>query len=234
MRSAYVLPFVLLGLNVLSCGGTNEKGSVRVRQASGTSKHGEEAPVRNISHPAFGPRYLNDGDKDPTNDEDSDDIGGKKVDEDNDLREDHLPAQNQSYHDGDDDLVRFGKPASAADRRAITSVFKRYQAAAVAEDGITACHLLYSSFAEAIPEDYGQPPGPSYLRGGKTCQAIMTMLFRHSHDELTSAFDVTGVRVVRNQGVALLGSKKAPASYLDMRRERGLWKVGALIAISLP
>jgi hypothetical protein len=234
MRLAYVLLLVLLGLNALSCGDTSEKGPVRVGQAFGTSKHSEEAPVRNIAHPALGQRYLNDGDRDPTNDEDSDDIGGKKVDEDNDLREDHLPVQNQSYHDGDDDLVRFGEPASAADRRAITSVFKRYQAAAVAEDGVTACHLLYSSFAEAIPEDYGQPPGPSYLRGGKTCQAVMTMLFRHSHDELTSAFDVTGVRVVRNQGVALLGSRKAPASYLDMRRERDVWKVGALIAAPVP
>jgi hypothetical protein len=229
MRSRWAsLVFSLLSLGVIACGGTS-----KVPDSAGV--HGETAVTAAASQTTPGGPYLNDGDKDPSSDEDPDDLNGKKIDDDNDYLGDHAPTQNNSYHDSDDhSIVSFGHPASAAGRQAVTAVVKRYQAVAAAADGAAACSLMYSRFAAVVPEDYGQAPGPAYLRGDTTCSAVMSALFKHSHGELTRTFDVSEVRVARNQGFALLGSGTAPASYLDVRRERGIWKVDALTAVPLP
>lgn len=236
MRSLWAsLAFGLLGLGVMACGGTS-KGAVSVSQPSSAAVvSSDTVAARTIPHLTPGERYLNDGDKDPSSDEDHDNLNGKKIDEDNDPREDYVPTQNHSYHDSDEnDIVRFGRPAGIADKRAVITVVKHYQEAALTGDAAKACSLLYSTFAETVPEDYGQAPGPAYLRGGTTCQAVMSMLFKHFHSELTSTFDVTGVRVMGNRGITLLGSRTRPASHIDVRRERGVWKVDALLAVPLP
>jgi hypothetical protein len=222
------LTLALLGMAIVACGGTG-KGSDRA------GVHDKTAVSAMASQTPSGGPYLNDGDNDASSDEDPDDLNGKKIDNDNDYLGDHAPTQNSSYHDGDDhSIVSFGHPAGAADKQAVTAVVKHYYAVAAAADGAAACSLMYSGFAAVVPEDYGQAPGPAYLRGDTTCSAVMSALFKHSRSELTRAFDVSEVRVARNQGFALLGSRTAPASYLDVRRERGVWKLDALTAVALP
>ena len=66
---------------------------------------------------------------------------------------------------GDDtnsSALNYAHAASAADRRAVTALIKRYYAAATAGDGATACSMLYITLAEAVVEDYGHgSAGPS-------------------------------------------------------------------------
>jgi hypothetical protein len=125
----------------------------------------------------------------------------------------------------------YGHEASAADKRAITVLVNSYYAAAAADDGAKACSLIYSLFAEAIPEDYGQPPGPPELRG-KTCAAVMAKLFKHVPGQPSAVLaktKVTAVRVKGRNGYALLRSSRMPRGYIQVERELGAWKIGSLI-----
>lgn len=114
---------------------------------------------------------------------------------------------------------------------------KRYYIAAVANNGAKACSLVYWLFAEAIPEDYGQSPGPPAL-SGKTCPVVLSKLFRLHHEQLVAdaaGLEVTGARVERRRGVVLLrfrGSREP--RYIQMHRERHAWKIDALLDEALP
>jgi hypothetical protein len=119
--------------------------------------------------------------------------------------------------------------SSAADKLAVATVVKRYYAALAAGDGVTACSMILSNLARSAPEDYGQAPGPSFLRGGKTCPAIIVLLSKHFHARLADAVEVTSVHVNRHSAVALLHSATLPASVFDLEREGGVWKVGGLL-----
>jgi hypothetical protein len=166
-------------------------------------------------------RYLNDGDND-----NSQDANGS---------EDYKANESSSYHDTDDkSLLSIGHPADAADRQAITVVVKRYYAAAASGDAALACSMIYKNLSKSIAEDYGQAPGPSYLRGGKTCSAVMSRLFRHFHSRLASAINVTGVRIGGEQVLAFFGSRSAPASYVYLTREAGTWKLASLLGGPMP
>jgi hypothetical protein len=172
---------------------------------------------------------LGDGDADNPRDIDGDEHP------DNDHDDDSRTSEGYGYHDKDDSLVLgFGHPATAASLQAITAFVKRYYAAAATSDGATACSLLPSSVAHAVPEDYGQAPGPIYTRGGKTCSAVMSMLFKHFHDQLAAPIQVTGVRVKGNQAEALIGSTTMLASDIMLRREGSNWKVLALLSSTIP
>jgi hypothetical protein len=132
----------------------------------------------------------------------------------------------RSYHDSDDKVIlHFGHPANAADRRAITALVNRYYAAAAAEDGATACALSFSILAESLPEDFGHAPGPLFLRGANTCTAVLTRIFTHNHAQFVELFKMTGARVEGNEGRVLLGSTTKPASFNEVKRERGVWKI---------
>jgi hypothetical protein len=217
-----LLTVTLLGLGVTACGDTSA-GSNASSNADG---EGGSAATQ---------RYLNDGDNDPHNDNDYDDLYGKKTDEDSDEPEDRMNPENGNYHDKDDgDIVDYGHVADASEEQAVTALVKRYYAVAVAGDGAKACGMIAPAFAKAIPEDYGQAPGPSYLRGGKTCQAVMSLLFKHVHRELTGAIKVTGVRVAGSQAYAFLGSSTMFASYIVARRRHGVWTIDGLLGGPLP
>jgi hypothetical protein len=173
--------------------------------------------------------YLNDGDQDGIGDED----GDNNSDIDNDAALDYKTDENGKYRDGDDaDTLVYGQTAGATDRQAITAVVKRYYAAATAGDGQRACAMIIPSLVKAVPEDYGQL-GPSYLRGGKTCQAVMARLFSHFHSELTAPVAVTGALVNGDHALALLGSARMPASYITLQRQRGGWTINALLGNAL-
>jgi hypothetical protein len=181
--------------------------------------------------PAQGARtwgYLNDGDNDPANDNDPDNHEGNATDDDSDAPEDNMRPENNRYHDKDDDVAAYGPSANAADKRAIATLVKLYYAAGVAGDGAKACAMMDSVLAQTVPEDYGKPPGPIYLRGN-SCPAVMVRLFKRSRAKLEDDFEVTDVRMSGDHAFVLLGSKTMPASGLFVQREHGVWKMDALI-----
>ncbi len=142
--------------------------------------------------------------------------------------------QGWSVYDRDDlYIVEYGKKASSVDMHEMAVVVGRYFADAVAADGAKACGLIYSKFAEAIPEDYGtSPPGPPGLRG-KTCAEVMRKFFIQKHHVLVQEerkLDVAGARTERLSGIALLGGGPPPIRhYLEMHLEHGRWKVDAMM-----
>lgn len=126
-----------------------------------------------------------------------------------------------------------GQSAGASDRRAIAALVQRYYAAAAAEDGAKACDLTYYILAESIPEQYGHPPGPLYLRGLGTCQAVLSAVFRRFHAQLAQPPQVAGVRVKGKHTYALLRWAKLPPGFIEVRREGRAWKVDQVLAAPL-
>ena len=147
------------------------------------------------------------------------------------------PTQHSPKNDTNNSVLDYGRAASATDKQAVTALVKRYYAAAAAGEGATACSLIQSSLANAVAEDYGQAPGPSYLRGGKTCQAVMSLLFKHDHHQLIAevrTLDMTRVRVKGNIGLAVLGFRAMPEREISVSREGSVWKINALLDSQLP
>lgn len=204
MRSLFaLLAIALLGVGVGACGGTSHASN----------------------------RYLNDGDHDPIGDED----GDNSSDTDNDAPRDYQPVINESgrYHDADDSMtLAYGHAAGPADTRAVVALVKRYYAAAAAGDGKSACSMILPSLVKAVPEDYGKL-GPQYLHGGKTCEAVLSLLFEHFHSKLAAPIGVTGVRIEGKQAYALLGSATMSASYITVQREHGAWTINQLLGSTL-
>lgn len=136
-----------------------------------------------------------------------------------------------------DKVLHFGHEASAGDKRAIDALIKRYYAAAVAEDGAKACSMIYSTLAEAVPEDFGQtPPGPGYMNG-RTCPAVVTLLFKHFHPQIAlelPKLEVAHVRLVEHHGVAVLSFGSLPERTIFVAREGQTWKVQQLLDSELP
>lgn len=131
-------------------------------------------------------------------------------------------------------ISTFGHAATGAEKRAITALVRAYYAAAAADDGAKACSMIYSIFEEAIPEDYGQPPGPPELRG-TTCAVVLSKLFRHVPGQPPSVLaktEVTGVRLRGRVGYAQLRSSAMPAGEIGLEREHSSWKLSSLIGSS--
>jgi hypothetical protein len=235
MRSLLAsLAIVLLGVGLGSCGGSG-KGAGSASQARATTaataaKGNTAAPGASTTPTAAVSSFKGDED----DDESASNHTSASNRYDNDADFDNDTIKNKSYYDGDDSVISAsGQPASGAEERTIAALVKRYYAAAAASDGAKACRLIYSMLEEAIPEDYGQPPGPAYSRG-KTCAVVMSKTFAHSHSQLAGGFAVTGVRVEGNEARALLGSRTLPASFILLRRERGVWKIYELLGQPLP
>ncbi|HEY2632239.1 MAG TPA: hypothetical protein VGI26_07670 [Solirubrobacteraceae bacterium] len=133
-------------------------------------------------------------------------------------------------------MTEFGQEASLADAQAITALVKRYYTAAAAADGATACSLIYSPLSESVAEDYGQAPAPASF-AGKTCQVVMSKLFRQVPGQpsaVLASTQVTGVRVKERKGFALLRSKTMPEGDIPVVRELGTWRINTLIGVPLP
>ncbi|MFI5269428.1 MAG: hypothetical protein ACHQ7M_18785, partial [Chloroflexota bacterium] len=90
---------------------------------------------------------------------------------------------------------------------------------------------IYSTLAEAVPEDYGQsPPAPAYLRGS-TCPAVVTLLFKHEHGRLAvelPKLNITRVRLEGRSGLAVLSFGKLPERQIRLAREGHVWKIQSL------
>jgi hypothetical protein len=205
-----VLLAVLLCLGFASCGGTSKRAQTASSRSSTT---GGEVPVRSAPPPPRGQRFLNDGDAEKTSDEDADNRIANHDDSDGDSSEEYEDRfDNGRYHDGDDrGMLVQGHAVSSAQARMITDAVKRYYAAASSGDGAAACSMMAPGLASAIAEDYGYgSAGPRYLRSGRSCQAVMSLLFKHFRHRLAAPVTVTGVRTSGQQTYALLGSPTAP------------------------
>lgn len=144
-------------------------------------------------------------------------------------------AERLLSDDNNSEVTEFGHPASPADTRAISAVLRRYYATASAGNGTIACSMIVSSLAKAVPLDYGRF-GPAYLRGGKTCPAMLVRLFAHEHRRLigeTASLAVRALRIHGNQGLVLLGFGKSERQ-ISVQHEAGRWKLDGLLDGELP
>jgi hypothetical protein len=145
---------------------------------------------------------------------------------------DYPTRASYRFPDSDDKTVfDYGHRPSIADSHAIESVVKRYFNYAGAGDGAGACSLLLPGVSRSIPETYGL--GASTPQG-KTCQAILSMLFRRAHGELAEPITVVDVRVKGAKAQVVLGSRKMRAGDTVLGRQGGSWKVEQLLERTLP
>lgn len=227
-----LLASVPLALSAGGCGGgTRSSGSVSALSATTPVTHG----VITTSAIPKGQRLRGDGDADNPSDID----GNGDLDNNSpggyDGDQDSPTPGSYRFPDADDKpTFAYGHPPSLAEEHAIVSVVKRYYAAAAASDGAVACSLLLSSFARSAVESYGQSDGPSYLRGAKSCAALLSMLFRHFHEELKEAISVVQVRVERGDAQTVLSSRKMPAGHIFLALEGRSWKIQQLLGQPLP
>jgi hypothetical protein len=230
MRSLASITLTLVVVAVVGCGGASKRENSIYQAVSKAASAGGVSAHSAASTGAQSGQFLNDGDNEREGDAD----GDNNADNDNDPSLDYLPldyrlGEDSHYHDADDKgITLYGHAASMAVRRKITALVKQYYGAAVAGDGRGACAMLVKSLAKAVPVDYGED-GPSYLRSGKTCAAVMALLFEHLHAQLAAPNGVTGVRIAGQQAYALLGSTALPPSYIIMQRESGAWRIAQLL-----
>lgn len=216
MRSQVALALAsvaLLAFGACACGSSRTTTTSPVKHSTGASTSNTTA--QKPSPPSFlAKRYFTktDADKD-------DDIGAPYDD------------TNHRF------LLNYGRPANASDTRVITGLIKRYYAAATAEDGEKACPMLYSTLAEAVPEDDGQsPPGQPYEKG-TTCPAVLHGLFNHFHHQLAVKFpklSVSRVRIDERHARVMLTFGKMPEREMSVTREGRNWKIETLLDNELP
>jgi hypothetical protein len=118
----------------------------------------------------------------------------------------------------------YGHPAGVSDRRAIVALVKRYYALAAAGNGKGACSMLIPGLTKSLPVEYGQL-GASYLRGAKTCEAVLSRLFKHSHHELSVPVAVVGVFIKGEDAYSPIVSSKMPTSIITLKHEHGVWVI---------
>ncbi|MFZ1925469.1 MAG: hypothetical protein WAU42_04925 [Solirubrobacteraceae bacterium] len=150
--------------------------------------------------------------------------------------------RDNDYEAGYDDTnndssLNFGHPADASDQRAIVSLVERYYRIALAEDGAKACSMIYSTLAEATPEDYGSYAGPAYMRGN-SCPVVLTELFEHFHAVLATELPklkVLRVRLEEHHGNVILSFGGLPEREIAVTREGPRrWKIATLLDSELP
>lgn len=224
-------PVLLLAIAALA--GAGATGCASTRRA-GVDVHSTPrntvaaAPGRPRSRVAVERPFMGDGDADNPSDIDGDNAAD--ADPDNDSK----THASERYPDRDDaPELGYGHPAATAERRAIVSVVKRYYDALASGDGELACASMLTTFAESVPEDFGRRAGPSYLRGGDSCPAVITLLSRHYREQLGAAIDVMGVRVERTLARAFVGSPTMPASGISLERQGGRWAIAQVFGAPL-
>jgi hypothetical protein len=219
---------VLIALVASGCGAAG-KASEGSNSTASTVTGGIDTRIITSAIPR-GQRFRGDGDADNPGDID----GNGDVDESNDGDADNPVPESYRFPDQDDrPTFTYGHAPGVAEEHAIAGLVERYYAAAAAGSGAKACSLLPTGIARTVPEDYGQN-GPAYLRGGKSCQTVLAMLFSHFHEQLSEAITVIEVRVKGDSAEVVLSSRRMPASDLFLARQGSSWKIGELLGQPLP
>lgn len=138
-----------------------------------------------------------------------------------------------------DEVLDFGVAADSANRSAISALVKRYFAAALREDGASACSMLDVRIAESVAEDHGRgSAGPRYLSSGTTCPQVMTLLFEHFHERLVAQVPLLRIARVRlvggHHGLAILRFGTMPERKISVRRQGAVWKISTIFDSPLP
>lgn len=226
----------LLGMSVSACGGARHVAGAATGGSSAgdaTSEPATTATTTSVIPPGQFVRGDGDADNpsdiDGNGDSDSARVGGPDNDADNPT------PQSYRFPDSDDKpTFAFGHRPSVVDGRAIASVVRRYYAAASRSDGATACALLQPSLARSVPESFSGPLGPSYMRGAKTCQAVLSRFFQHYHGQLAAATEVVEVRVKGGSAKAIFSSRTMRASSVFLMRRGSSWWLVEVLGQPLP
>ena len=188
--------------------------AVGVAACGSAATHSISAPTNTTTASTTATTNYAEGDADKDND-----IGASQDDTNNDA------------------VLRFGRPATAAEKRAIETLVKRYYATALAGNGTKGCSMIYSTLAETVAEDYAVPGGPTYLRGTKDCQTLLAALFSHFHRQLAvevPKLKVAHVLIKERHGMTVLSFAELPERELPVTREGHTWKIAALLDSELP
>jgi hypothetical protein len=225
----------LLGLGAVACGGAAHVGGSSSSTASDSAAASAQTEPITTSVIPPGQGLRGDGDADNPNDvdgngdSDSARVGGPDTDTDN-----PVPASYRLPDEDDRATFAYGHAPSPAVERTIAGIVERYFAAAAAQAGVTACSLLSQGLARSVAQDYGRAPGPLYLRGGKTCSSVLSMLFRHLHGELAAAVKVLQVRLDGTGAQVVFSSSKMRASDVVLTEQGGSWRIEGLLGRPLP
>jgi hypothetical protein len=206
-----LLATVPLSVGAAACGGTTQSGGSETTQTrSATTASTQAATTSGTASTGY---YVK-----------------ADQDKDNDVGAPYDDTNNNSVLD-------YGHAASPSDDKAVTALVKRYYTAAAAGDGASACSMIIPSLAKAVPEDYGRAPGPTYLRGGKSCPAVMSLLFKHSHQQLATylaTLKVVRVRLNGKNGLVVLSFGTLPERQISVDQHGSAWKIEALLDSELP
>jgi hypothetical protein len=225
----------LLAVVVVACGGAGRAAKATASGSVPTATALVVPPSTTSSTIPPGQSVRGDADADNPSDidgngdSDAASVGGADSDNDNPT------PQSYRFPDSDDGpSFAFGHAANAATRHAVEEVVKRYYAAGAVNDGAKACPLLQPGLARSLPESYAGPLAPSYMRGAKTCAAVLSLLFAHDHPPLEGAIRLFAVRVAGASARAIFGSRTAPASSVLLTREGDAWWLVEVLAQPLP
>lgn len=136
---------------------------------------------------------------------------------------------DNDHNDDDQHVLDYGHVAGPTEARAITSLLRRYYAAAATGNGAQVCSLLAPFVAETVAEQYAQPLGVHR----HTCAATMSKLFSIHHRELvgeqaTLRFYRIGVEDGRSL-VALDFASIPEVRQITVRKLEGRWTVLGLL-----
>jgi len=174
-----------------------------------------------------GQKVRGDGDADNPGDID----GNGDIDpEDNDSDE-PVPSSYRFPDSDDRPVFEYGKPARGAARGQIAAVIKRYYAAGTADNGAGACQVFMPLLAKGAAQEYTLP-GQSHHY--PTCAALMTAMFAQSRQELAAPVTVVAVRVHGHEAHAVVASRTLRASYVELMRQGGSWRLLAIGGEVLP
>jgi hypothetical protein len=214
MRLLLVLSAItLLSLDITACGGASKRTSLTSESSSNVVTAGGAAPTNDHHETTAAIKTAH-------RPRDSDD------------------GDNDPNSEDDNPILDYGHTAGTAEKKAVTELIEHYYAAVAIGDGAKACSLIVRRVAEKVAEEYGQPPGPSSLRG-KTCTAVMSKLFRLRRRQLAAAIptlELTGVRIEGGDGLALLrfATTPEPRKIAVSRERSGAWKIKELFDSGMP
>lgn len=226
-----LLAFIVL-FSVMPAGGCGKSG-----KAASTSRAASSKSVGTVAV-APSPSITGDTDGDDeanashAGDADNDD--SKPTDQDNDS-----DSNGKSYFDADDaQFRRYGHAAGRRDRLRIARLVKRYYKAAAAGDGMSGCALMAVPLAGSLPQTLAGSAGPPYTRGvGNTCRGVLKAVFVHYHRQLAAhlpTLSVSDVRLEGSQGNVVVRFDGLPGRIIGVARERGAWKINAVVDLELP
>ena len=127
----------------------------------------------------------------------------------------------------------YGTKADADAETAIATAVKDFYAAKSEGDGAHACTLLARATREALIDTLAQ----SGRLEGKGCGAVLSSLLADQapqYRDRIAGVEVTGARVRKDRGLALIHIEAVPEEVIPVRREDGSWKVAALAGSEIP